>query len=60
MSWTVALIIALALGVIVGNLLLLKQTANHKLPSLKDKHPENQTSDDKNSGWDDEEDDYPR
>ena len=29
MSWTVALIIALVLGVIVSNLLLLKQSAKH-------------------------------
>jgi uncharacterized membrane-anchored protein YhcB (DUF1043 family) len=31
-GWWVAVIIALVLGVIVGNLLLLKQTAKFKVP----------------------------
>lgn len=32
--WIVVLIIALALGMIIGNILLLKQTAKHDLPKV--------------------------
>ncbi|MBT1063303.1 DUF2897 family protein [Bowmanella sp. Y26] len=56
MSWTVALIILLVLGVIVSNLLLLKQSANHKLPSLKDKQPQDKTENQKGSAWDEDDD----
>jgi uncharacterized protein YneF (UPF0154 family) len=32
--WIVVLIIALALGLIIGNILLLKQTSKHDLPKV--------------------------
>jgi uncharacterized membrane protein YqgA involved in biofilm formation len=32
--WVVVAIIALALGLIIGNILLLKQSANQKLPKV--------------------------
>ena len=32
--WIVVLIIVLALGLIVGNILLLKQSANQKMPKV--------------------------
>ena len=33
--WIVVLIIALVLGLIIGNILLLKQSANQELPKVK-------------------------
>lgn len=33
--WMIVVIIALALGLIIGNILLLKKTANHPLPKVK-------------------------
>lgn len=42
-SWVIVGIILLVLGLILGNILLLKSSANMKLPSLKDaKVSENQ------------------
>jgi uncharacterized membrane protein YqgA involved in biofilm formation len=32
--WIVVVIIALALGLIIGNILLLKQSANQKMPKV--------------------------
>ncbi|MDN7127176.1 DUF2897 family protein [Pseudidiomarina sp. 1ASP75-14] len=34
------LILALVFGVVIGNLMLLKHTANMKMPSLKQRHSE--------------------
>jgi len=48
MNWWVVLIIVLALGMILGNILLVKYTANMKMP--KPKH-------DNNKNWDDDEED---
>jgi uncharacterized membrane-anchored protein YhcB (DUF1043 family) len=45
--WIVALIIALVMGLIIGNILLLKQSANQKLPK---------SSKDNNAAWDKDED----
>lgn len=47
MSGWVILIIVVCLGLIVGNMILLKQSANMKLPTPKH---------DNNKNWDDEDD----
>ena len=35
MGWVIGIIV-LAIGIILSNIMLLKKTANHKMPSLKD------------------------
>ncbi|GAB3015687.1 DUF2897 family protein [Bowmanella dokdonensis] len=55
MNWIIIGIVALALGLVVGNLMLLKHSANTKMPSLKDKKPGQDQGYD-NENWDD--DDY--
>lgn len=47
MTLWIALLIALVFGLIIGNILLLKQTANRKLPK---------TTKDNNAAWDEEDD----
>ena len=38
-TWAVVMMIALAMGLIIGNILLLKQSANLKMPKVsKDNH----------------------
>lgn len=57
MSWIIWLIIIGIFGVIIGNLLLLRDTANQKMPSLP-KHPPTDKPSDPPSAWDDD-DDWP-
>ncbi len=45
------LMILIAVGIIVGNLMLLKHTAHIKMPSLKD-HQQRQENDKKQQDWD--------
>ena len=45
----IVVIIAIVMGIIIGNIMILKDTASTKLPSLKDKT-------DNNKNWDDEKD----
>ncbi|WP_088328826.1 DUF2897 family protein [Lacimicrobium sp. SS2-24] len=40
MTWEVALFIALPLGFIIGNIMLVKHTAKMKMPSLQDHQPD--------------------
>ena len=58
------LMIALAVGIIIGNLMLLKHTAHIKMPSLKDRQPrhshqntDQKTDQQKQDAWDDDWDD---
>ena len=54
MNWMVIGIIALAFGLVIGNIMLLKHTANMKMPSLKDKQtPQHQN---KQDAWDEDDD----
>lgn len=48
LTW-ILIIIAIVLGVIIGNILLLKHSANLKMPADKAKKIENE--DDEDSGW---------
>ncbi|RTE87040.1 MULTISPECIES: DUF2897 family protein [Gammaproteobacteria] len=57
--WWTALIIALVLGIIVSNILLVKYTANMKMPKIKDPDANAKGSSkdaSKWKKWDDEED----
>ena len=45
-TWHIILIIVLIFGIIVGNLLLLKSTANSKIPKIKPKPINEEDEDD--------------
>jgi hypothetical protein len=51
--WRALLILALALGVVLGGLLLLKRTADTPVPRLprEPRPPRNDAKDDDESGW---------
>ncbi|MDF2177744.1 DUF2897 family protein [Aliiglaciecola sp. CAU 1673] len=58
MSWVIWLVIIGIFGVIIGNLLLLRDTAKQKLPSLP-KHPPGEKKSGNNENWD-KDDDWPK
>lgn len=50
-SWWVAVIIIIVLGIIVSNIMLVKHTANMKMPKIKDSNANAKESYDNSSKW---------
>lgn len=50
-TWAIIAIFVLVLGIILGNILLLKHSAKHKFPGVKK---------DNNKAFDNEDDDWPK
>ncbi|MFT4995180.1 MAG: regulatory protein YycI of two-component signal transduction system YycFG [Paraglaciecola sp.] len=50
-TWAIIAIFVFVLGIILGNIMLLKQSAKHKFPEVKK---------DNNEAFDDNDDDWPK
>ncbi|WP_081909720.1 MULTISPECIES: DUF2897 family protein [Pseudidiomarina] len=44
--------LVLVFGVVIGNIMLLRHTANMKMPSLKQRHSERHPHDEDDDDWD--------
>lgn len=49
-TWHIVLIIIFVLGIIAGNILLLRSTANTKMPEIK-KRADKETDDEDSDSW---------